>query len=187
MQTVRTTTDADRVLTVWLDVPDKPVNTVGPQLLADLAEVVAEIERDKPRGVVIASAKQRGFVAGADLFEIRKMDRPQVEKFLADGQALFERISKLPVPTVAAINGDCLGGGLELALACTYRVAADDPSANIGLPEVKLGILPGWGGTVRLPRRIGLVKALPLILAGKTMPPKKAKKAGIVDEVVRPE
>ena len=95
---------------------------------------------------------------GADLFEIRKMDRAGTERFLAEGQAVFDRISKLPMPTVAAINGDCLGGGFELALACTYRVAADDGSINIGLPEVKLGILPGWGGTVRLPRRIGLAQ-----------------------------
>src|SRR3954447_4274615 len=186
MTTLRTTTDADGVMTVWLDVPDKGVNAVSPQVLHDLGLAVDEILRAKPRGVIFASAK-RSFVPGADLFEIRKMDRAGTEHFLADGQTVFDRISKLPMPTVAAINGDCLGGGLELALACTYRVAVDDGSVNIGLPEVKLGILPGWGGTVRLPRRIGLANALPLLLGGKTMPPRKAKKAGIVDEVVRPE
>src|SRR3954447_9997838 len=186
MTTLRTTTDADGVMTVWLDVPDKGVNAVSPQVLHDLGLAVDEILRAKPRGVIFASAK-RSFVPGADLFEIRKMDRAGTERFLADGQAVFDRIANLPMPTVAAINGDCLGGGLELALACTRRVAADEPSINIGLPDTKLGILSAWGGTVPLPRTIGLAAALPLLLAGKTMPPRKAQKAGIVDEVVRPE
>jgi len=187
MQTVRTATDTDNVVTVWLDQPGKSVNTLTPLMLAELGEVVATLEKSKPSGVIFASPKARSFVAGADLFEIKKMNREQVEGFLATGQALFDRIAKLSVPTAAAINGDCLGGGLELALACTYRVAADDGSINIALPEVKLGIVPGWGGTVRLPRLIGLASALPMMLAGKTMPPKKAKKAGIIDETVRPE
>src|SRR6478609_9483381 len=187
MQTIRTSTDTDNIVTVWLDQPGKSVNTLTPLMLTELGEVVTNLEKTKPSGVIFASPKARSFVAGADLFEIKKMNRQQVEEFLATGQALFDRIAKLSVPTAAAINGDCLGGGLELALACTYRVAAEDGSINIGLPEVKLGILPGWGGTVRMPRRIGLANALPLLLAGKTMPPRKAKKAGIVDEVVRPE
>lgn len=187
MQSIRTTTDSDGVLTFWIDVPDKPVNTIGPQVLADMNAALDEIERNPPKAMIIASPKARSFVAGADLFEIRKLDRAAVEQFLALGQKTFDRIAKLSIPTVAAINGDCLGGGLELALACTYRVAADSATINIGLPEVKLGILPGWGGTVRLPRRIGLVRALPLMLAGKTMPPRRAMKAGIVEEVVRPE
>ncbi len=187
METVRTTADADGILTVWLDLPGKPVNTCTPQLLIELNEVISAIERDKPRGVIFASGKQHSFIAGADLFEIRKMNHEQVTHYLADGQRTFNRIAHLPMPTVAAINGDCLGGGLEFALACTYRVAADDGSISIGLPEVKLGIIPGWGGTVRLPRTIGLAIALPLMLAGKTLPPRKAKKAGIVDDVVRPE
>lgn len=187
MKTLRMNTDADGIVTVWIDVPDKSVNTIGRALLDDLADVLITLERDKPAGVVFTSAKKHSFVAGADLFEIRGMGREQVMRFLADGQALFERIARLRSPTVAAINGDCLGGGLELCLACTTRVAADDTSISIGLPEIKLGILPAWGGTTRLPRVIGLPKALPLLLAGKTMPPRKAMKAGIVDEVVRPE
>jgi 3-hydroxyacyl-CoA dehydrogenase/enoyl-CoA hydratase/3-hydroxybutyryl-CoA epimerase len=187
LQTLRVTMDGDRIVTVLLDAPGKSVNSLTTAMLADLATVVTELEQYKPAGVIFASAKARTFVAGADLFEIRKMDRDQVEGFLADGQELFERIAHLPMPTAAAINGDCLGGGLELALACSTRVAASLGSISIGLPEVKLGILPGWGGTVRLPRLIGLGKALPLILAGKTLPPKKALKAGIVNEVVRPE
>ena len=181
------TRDADNIATVWIDVPDKSVNTISPGVLADLDAVLAEFAVNAPAGVIFASKKKGNFVAGADLFEIRKMDRDQLSQFLVDGQKLFHRISLLTMPTAAAINGDCLGGGYELALACNYRVAADDGSINIGLPETKLGILPAWGGTTRLPRAIGLAKALPILLAGKTMPPKKAMRVGMIDEVVRPE
>jgi 3-hydroxyacyl-CoA dehydrogenase/enoyl-CoA hydratase/3-hydroxybutyryl-CoA epimerase len=187
METLRLTTDSDWITTIWIDVPGKGVNTLSPRVLADLDVALNHIEHDRPHGVIFASAKNHSFIAGADLFEIRKMNREQMLQFLADGQALFSRIANLSMATVAAINGDCLGGGLELALACTMRVAAADASTSIGLPEVKLGILPGWGGTVRLPRLIGLTRALPLLLTGKTLPPKKALRAGIVDEVVRPE
>lgn len=187
MQTIRVVTDSDGVATIWLDQPGKAVNTLTPLMLEELFAAITSLEASRPSGLIFASPKARSFVAGADLFEIRKMNREQVEAFLATGQKLFDRIAHLPFPTVAAINGDCLGGGLELALACQYRVASEEGSINIGLPEVKLGILPGWGGTVRLPRLIGLASALPMLLAGKTMPPKKARKAGIVDDVVRPE
>ncbi len=187
METLRMTTDSDWITTIWIDVPAKGVNTLSPRVMAELNVALDQVERDGPHGLIFASGKNRSFIAGADLFEIRKMDREQMAQFLAEGQSLFSRIANLPMPTVAAINGDCLGGGLELSLACSMRIAAADTSIAIGLPEVKLGILPGWGGTVRLPRLIGLTRALPLLLAGKTMPPKKALRAGIVDEVVRPE
>jgi 3-hydroxyacyl-CoA dehydrogenase/enoyl-CoA hydratase/3-hydroxybutyryl-CoA epimerase len=184
---IRTSTDPDNILTILLDVPGKPVNTCTPQLLAELSAVVDLLVQSKPAGVIIASAKARSFNAGADLFTIRDMDPEQKKAYLTQGQALFERIARLPMPTVAAINGDCLGGGFELALACTYRVAVDDGSITIGLPEVKLGLIPAWRGATRLPRMIGLTRALPILLAGKTMPPRKAKSSGLVDEVVRPE
>src|SRR5688572_18466994 len=188
---VRTSVDADNVMTIVLDVPGKPVNACTPQLLSELSAVVDSLEKGKvapmPKAVIIASAKARSFNAGADLFTIRDMGPEQIKSYLAEGQALFDRISKLPMPTVAAINGDALGGGMELALACTYRVAVDDGSVNVGLPEVKLGLIPAWGGATRLPRLIGLTKALPILLAAKTMPPRKAKKAGRIDEGVRPE
>src|SRR5688500_300165 len=187
MEAVRSIKDEQNIVTVWLDVPGKPVNTCSPQLLADLSQSLDTIEREIPAGVIFASAKPKSFNAGADLFEIRRMTREQVLQYLADGQALFNRIAALPMPTVAAINGECLGGGFELALACTYRVAVDNSSVNIGLPEVKLGLIPGWGGTTRLPRAIGLTKALPILLAGQTMTPRKAARSGLVDEVVRPE
>ena len=184
---VRTITDEQNVVTVVLDLPGKPVNTCSPQLLADLNPALDSIEKNRPAGVIFTSAKAKSFNAGADLFEIRKMNREEVAEYLALGQGIFNRIANLSMPTVAAINGDCLGGGMELALACTYRVAADNNSINIGLPETKLGLLPAWGGTTRLPRMIGLTRALPILLGGLTMPPRKALKAGLVDEVVRPE
>lgn len=184
---VRTSTDADNILTIELDVPGKPVNTCTPQLLAELSEVVDSLAKSNAAGVIIASAKARSFNAGADLFAIRDMDAAQARTYLGDGQALFERIARLSMPTVAAINGDCLGGGCELALACTYRVIADDGAISIGLPEVKLGLIPAWRGATRLPRMIGLTKALPILLAGETMSPLKAKQSGLVDEVVQPD
>ena len=184
---MQTSVDADNVMTVRFDAPGKGVNTCSPQFFAELGSVLDVIERDKPAAVIFASAKLRSFIAGADLFEISKMSPEQVASFVSLGQVLFERIARLPVPTIAAINADCLGGGYELALACKYRVAADETSYSIGLPEVKIGLIPGWGGTTRLPRLIGLRRALPILLAGKTMPPRKALKAGLVDEVVRPE
>src|SRR5438093_3139286 len=184
---IRITTGSDRVATITMDLPGKSVNTCAPPLLADLSSAVDTIERDRPTAVIFASPKPKSFNAGADLFEIRKMSREQVAEFVALGQLLFERIARLPMPTIAAINGNCMGGGFELALACRYRVASDDGSISIGLPEIKLGLIPAWGGTTRLPRTIGLRRALPILLAGKTLPPRKAQRAGLVDEVVRPE
>jgi 3-hydroxyacyl-CoA dehydrogenase/enoyl-CoA hydratase/3-hydroxybutyryl-CoA epimerase len=143
------------------------------------------MERERPAGVVFASAKPRNFVAGADLFEIRAMDDAALDEYLRKGQEIYDRIASLPMPTVAAINGDCLGGGLELALACKSRVAVNEPQIQIGLPETKLGLIPGWGGTIRLPRLIGVAPALKLMLAGKSLSPSDALSAAIVDEVVQ--
>lgn len=185
--TLRILTDADGLATMWMDTPGKSVNTCAPQFFADLAEALAGIERDRPAGLILASAKPRSFNAGLDLFALRAMTPDQVRELVTLGQHLVDRLAGLPLPTVAAINGDCLGGGFELALACRYRVAADEPSLSIGLPEIKLGLIPGWGGTTRLPRTIGLRQALPILLAGKILPPRKAERAGLVDEIVRPE
>ncbi|MDH3585284.1 MAG: 3-hydroxyacyl-CoA dehydrogenase NAD-binding domain-containing protein, partial [Phycisphaerae bacterium] len=188
-KTLRVETDDQNVMTVWLDHADRSVNTFTPQVLDELAEVVGRIpaKDGAPVGVIFASAKANVFVAGADLFEMRGMNAEQTLAFLEQGQKVFDQIANLSMPTVAAINGQCLGGGCELALACDYRVAADSGSITIGLPETKLGILPAWGGTTRLPRLVGLTRALPVLLAGKTMPPRKARSLGLVDDVVRPE
>ena len=187
LKTARVSTDSDGVMTVWIDVAGKSVNTITSKMLEDLTEIVVLVEREKPKAVIFTSAKPDCFIAGGDLFEIRSLTAATMTDFLAGGQRLYDRIANLPMPTVCAMNGDCLGGGMELALACNYRVAADDGSINIGLPETKIGILPGWGGTVRLPKLIGITRALPLILQGKALPPRKAKKIGMIDEVVRPE
>ena len=188
---IHTSIDGDNIMTVLFDNPDKPVNTLSPMVLEELSDAIESIEKadkdKRPAGVIFASDKDRCFIAGADLFEIKEMDDEQVYTFLEKGQQIYSRIAKLPMTTVAAINGDCLGGGLELALSCDRRVAADSGKVSIGLPEVKLGILPAWGGTTRLPRVIGLTKALPLLLTGRTLKPRKAKKLGVVNETVRPE
>src|SRR5690348_10310892 len=174
---------AGPVATIWLDSPGKPVNTLSRRMWADLDAAIAEVERENPAGVIIASAKPRSFIAGADLFEMRDMSREELEDYLANGQRILNRLERLPMPTVAAINGDALGGGLEVALACKYRLAVDDVG-TIGLPETKLGLVPGWGGTQRLPRLIGLKEALGVLIAGKALPPRDAERMGIVDAVV---
>src|SRR5688572_25318005 len=181
--TVRVTTDADRIATILFDVPGKSVNTLARQVWADLDRAIEQVERERPRAVVVASGKPRSFIAGADLFEMRAMNNDELHRYLEEGQRILMRLEKLPVTTVAAINGDALGGGLEVALACAYRVAADDPSVKIGLPETTLGLVPGWGGTVRLPRLIGLGAALPMMTSGKPVSPKEAVQVGLVDAV----
>jgi 3-hydroxyacyl-CoA dehydrogenase/enoyl-CoA hydratase/3-hydroxybutyryl-CoA epimerase len=187
MTNIKITYDADQIATIWFDVLGKSVNTLGPTTLAELSEAIDEIELKNPIGVIFASAKPRHFIAGADLFAMRDMAQVEVDAFIRQAQTLFSRIEKLSMPTVAAISGDCLGGGLEMSLACKYRLATGDASFKIGLPETKLGILPGSGGTVRMTRTLGVLGALPLMIAGKTLAPKKAAKAGVIDEVVRPE
>lgn len=179
----------DGILIVRLDVPDKSVNSISLAMLDELDEQLDKLEDgiDSPDGVVFTSSKSGSFITGADFYAMRQMDMKQLEQFLDCGQALFERISRLTLPSVAAINGTCLGGGLELALACDYRVAVDSGSIGIALPEIRLGIMPGWGGTTRVPKLIGLDKALPLLLTGKSLTPRQALKLGIVDEVVRAE
>lgn len=181
---VRCELDADRVMTVWFDVAGKPVNTLAAAVWDGLDAAVRRIEAETPAGVVLASAKPRSFIAGADLFELRDLSDADLEAHLARGQQLLDRLEAVTVPTVAALNGDALGGGLEVALACRVRIAADEPRAKLGLPETTLGLVPGWGGTIRLPRLVGLEKALALMVPGKTIPPGEAAALGLVDRVV---
>lgn len=176
--------DTDGIATVLFDLPGKPVNTMTRDVWARLDAILGEIETKPIRGVVLASSKMRNFIAGADLLEIRAMSDDELRRYLVEGQRIYARLEHLKVPTVAAINGDALGGGLELALACKFRAAADDPAIQMGLPETKIGLIPGWGGTVRLPRLIGLANALPLMLTGKAINGIDAKKVGLVDECV---
>ena len=138
------------------------------------------------KGVVFLSAKDSIFVAGADIksFLTQQGSQEDLQRMVADGQAMFNRIAALKVPTIAAIHGACLGGGLEMCLACDWRIASDDRSTKIGLPETSLGIVPGWGGCARLPRLIGLPKALDMILQGKRLAPRQALKYGVIDRIV---
>ncbi|HEX7124908.1 MAG TPA: 3-hydroxyacyl-CoA dehydrogenase NAD-binding domain-containing protein [Thermodesulfobacteriota bacterium] len=179
----------DDIAIVTLDRRGATANVLGTPVMMRLNEVWGEIERAVSagyvRGVVIISGKPDIFVAGADVNEIASITDPSAgEEAAARGQAIFERLARLPVKTIAAIHGACVGGGLEMVLACAMRIATDDPRTRLGLPEVTLGIIPGFGGTQRLPRLIGLEPALDLILTGRLVDAKQARRIGLVDDVV---
>ena len=157
-------------------------NTLSEEVLAELDDVLATFERELPKGVVLRSAKPGGFIAGADIGEFRGMtDVADVEARLTKGNAIVDRLDHLAVPTVAVIHGYCLGGGLEIALACDFRIAVED--ARLGFPEVMLGLHPGLGGTVRLPRLINPLEAMTMMLTGRNVRAGRAKSLGLVDAV----
>ncbi|MEX2425032.1 MAG: 3-hydroxyacyl-CoA dehydrogenase NAD-binding domain-containing protein [Acidimicrobiia bacterium] len=171
---------------LWFDMPDSPVNVLRPEIEDDLHVALAELEADSPRVLVIASAKE-SFCVGADVEVLVRADGAQEAAELSrSGQRIMDRIENLPFTTVAAIEGNCLGGGLEIALACDHRVAADTESTRLGVPEIQLGLIPGAGGTVRLPRLIGIESALDMILTGRRHRPDRARRLGLVDDVVHP-
>lgn len=179
----------DGILRVTVNRQDRPVNALSKSSLEELRSLLQSIKADSGiRGVIFSSGKPGTFIAGADITEFEHLtseaEARQVSEF---GQSVFQELEDLPVPTVALISGACLGGGLEFALACTYRIADDHEKTRIGLPEVQLGLLPGWGGTVRLPRLIGLIDALPLILYGQQLSGYQARSRGIVQDVVPTE
>lgn len=173
---------------ITIDAPGK-LNTLGKQSMTELNSIVDKIAATAGiKGVVITSAKPDNFVAGADVHEIQILQhQSQIEIYEASklGKEVFGKIEALGYPTVAAINGICLGGGTEMVLAFKYRIAAN--KAKIGLPEVKLGFIPGWGGCIRLPKLVGLQQALGLIMEGKIVDASKAWKLGLVDETVEPD
>lgn len=161
------------------------VVTFTMERMRSLAEALAQVKVQRPKGLIITGSSADMFTAGADISLIRDVSDASVGAKLArEGQEVFALIEALPCPSVAAISGACVGGGCELALACTQRIMSDQKSSVIGLPEVKLGIIPGFGGTQRLPRLIGLPAALDIILAGKTLRPQQALRAGLVREIV---
>ena len=179
----------DRIGRITISRPDDSVNAINAELVEALADAVrtARAESDSLRGLILVSDKSNQWVAGADLKIVtRPTDAKQAEAVVRRFQAVLEELAWLPCTTVAAINGAALGGGLELALACDYRVAADLPSVSLGQPEVNLGLLPAGGGTQRLPRLIGLERALDLILNGRRLNARRARRAGLLDEVVHP-
>jgi 3-hydroxyacyl-CoA dehydrogenase/enoyl-CoA hydratase/3-hydroxybutyryl-CoA epimerase len=174
----------------WLcaDRAGASTNTLSRAVLESLNAQLEAIERARPRGVVVWSAKKNGFIAGADIGEFKSLATPQQGyELIRAGQQVLDRLERLPCPTVAAIHGFALGGGLELALACRYRVAADDDKVSLGLPEVQLGIHPGFGGTVRAPRLIGGRAALDLMLTGRPVRAQRALALGLVDRLAPPE
>ena len=179
--------DADRVAWLVCDTPGASTNVLSAAVLRDLAAQLADIAAKRPVGVVIRSAKAGGFIAGADIKEFLKIRTPEEGyELVRAGQTVLQTLADLPCPSVAALHGFALGGGLELALACTYRVAADDATLSLGLPEVLLGIHPGFGGTVRSVQIIGVRPALDLMLKGKPYKGARALAVGLIDELVPP-
>jgi 3-hydroxyacyl-CoA dehydrogenase / enoyl-CoA hydratase / 3-hydroxybutyryl-CoA epimerase len=176
----------DGVALLTLDLPGEPVNTLSPATGALFEAALGRALEDAAvKAVVFTSGKQDGFVAGADVRWLGTLKtKEDGERASREGQAQFARLASVSKPVVAAIHGACLGGGLEWALACGYRMCSDSPKTQLGVPEVQLGLLPGAGGTQRLPRLIGIAHALDLILTGKSVRPSKARKLGLVDEVV---
>ena len=177
----------DGVLVLYFDRADAAVNAFSQDALLELAAALERIALDPPKGVVVASGKASGFIAGADLKEFQEFDRKgTVDDAIRRGQVVFQSLARLPCPTVAAIHGFCMGGGAEISLACRYRVASNDPSTRIGLPEVQLGIFPGWGGSARLPRLVGAPAAMDMMLTGRALSASAARGIGLVDKVVEP-
>jgi 3-hydroxyacyl-CoA dehydrogenase/enoyl-CoA hydratase/3-hydroxybutyryl-CoA epimerase len=177
--------DARNVHWLSLDKSNSSTNTLSQDVLAALDVVLDELDSDPPAGLIIRSGKPNGFIAGADITEFQGLSDPdRVVELIRRGHAILDRLEGLSYPTVALIHGFCLGGGLELAMACTYRIASDD--ARIGLPEVRLGIHPGLGGTARLTRLISPVSAMGLMLTGRSLRARAARGLGIVDAVTQP-
>ena len=186
MSAIQYTVDADGIATITLDLKTRPMNVLAAELTEPFSEAIAKVEVDaNVKGVIITSGKKE-FLAGADIDGVFAITDPKLAFDLAEQyKGLLRRLEKCGRPVVAALNGTALGGGLELALACHYRVAIDDPKAKFGLPEVKLGLLPGGGGTQRLPRLIGIQMALQPMLEGKEFSPSAAKAAGIINELAK--
>lgn len=179
--------DAAGIAWITLDVRGEGANTLSTEVLQELDAVLDEIDSgERPAGVVFQSGKS-GFIAGANVQELGQIDNAEEAGALIErGQRLMDRIEAMTSPTVALIRGFCLGGGLELALACRYRVADSDPATRLGLPEVRLGIHPGFGGSVRLPDLVGPTAALDLMLSGRTLDGRAAKRMGLVDHALSP-
>lgn len=176
----------DGILNLGLDKLDASTNTLNVDIFEELAQILQALStQPQVKGLMIYSLKSTGFIAGADVEQFTALSTVDAAfDLIRRGQCLYDQLAALPIPTVALIDGFCLGGGLELALACRYRVAEDSPKTRLGLPEVMIGIHPGWGGSVRLPALVGSVRAMDLILSGRSVTAKAAKQMGLVDAVV---
>lgn len=179
----RLETDKDNTLWLYFDKPNSSVNTIDRDVMMELSTIIDSLANSTYQGVIIASAKKTGFIAGADIAQFTKFkDIQDATNVLTLGQDILNKLEALKIPTVAMIDGFCLGGGLELVLACRYRVVEE--TSRLGLPEVKLGIHPGWGGTVRMPKLIGAVKGMNMVLTGQIVTGKVAARLGFVDAAV---
>ncbi|MFZ4077626.1 MAG: 3-hydroxyacyl-CoA dehydrogenase NAD-binding domain-containing protein [Legionellaceae bacterium] len=180
-------TDVQNIIWLGFDRHEASVNSINDEVLDELNGILHDVAKmNQAKGLVIYSKKAKGFIAGADVNALAGFQTPaQAVDFLRKGQAVFSRLEGLAIPTVALVDGFCMGGGMELALACDYRIASDEDDTCFGLPEILLGFHPGWGGTVRLPKLIGGFQALSrMILTGAALRSSKAKQLGLVDDVV---
>jgi 3-hydroxyacyl-CoA dehydrogenase/enoyl-CoA hydratase/3-hydroxybutyryl-CoA epimerase len=180
-------TDGDGIVWLSLDKADSSTNVLSAAVMAELDRIVDALGQEKPRALVIRSGKESGFVAGADVEEFTHIkDADDAMRMVRRGWDLYNKLAALPFPTLALVNGFCMGGGVELALACRYRIAVDQPGTRFALPEVMLGILPAWGGVMRLPRLVGPTAALDMLLTGRAVDAKRARRMGLVDAAVPP-
>jgi 3-hydroxyacyl-CoA dehydrogenase / enoyl-CoA hydratase / 3-hydroxybutyryl-CoA epimerase len=170
-----------------LDTADSSTNTLGAEVMNELGLILDECERNPPQGLIFKSAKEAGFIAGANIEEFVSSDTPEKARALVKrGWDVYNRLAGVSYPTLALVRGHCMGGGTELALACRYRIAVDEPGTRFALPEVMLGIVPGWGGMLRLPQLVGPAAAFDMMLTGKNIDARRAKKMGLADECVPP-
>ena len=179
--------DAQGIATAILDKAGESANSLSADVLSEFSSILDQLDVYPPKGLIVRSGKEAGFIAGADISEFSQLDTPEKGRALVErGWGLFNRLEAVKYPTLALVRGHCLGGGLELALACRYLLAVDESGTKMGLPEVMLGIFPGWGGMLRLPQRVGPAAALDMMLTGKTIDAKRAKKMGLADDCVPP-
>ena len=174
-------TRIDELGLITLDRPEV-LNALNFELLRDLAAAIDQVAAGDARALLVTGAGDRAFCAGADIKELMGRSLRVLREGAAFGQTVFAKLDALPIPSIALINGYAFGGGLELAMACTFRVAS--PQAKLGLPEIKLGLIPGYGGTQRLPRLIGEARALEMILTGRTVEAEEARRVGLVNRIV---
>src|SRR5215467_2866688 len=180
-------TDADGIVWLSLDQADSSTNVLSAEVMSELDGVLEDLAAQKPRGVIIRSAKETGFIAGADVEEFTRIkDAEDAMRMVRRGWDLYNKLAALPFPTLALVSGFCMGGGVELALACRYRIAVDQPGTRFALPEVMLGIMPAWGGVMRLPRLVGPAAALDMLLTGRSVDARRARRMGLVDAAVPP-
>ena len=174
---------------ITFDLPGEKVNKFNTPVMQELDIVLDDIVKNSDlKCLIIVSAKKGIFIAGADINEIITIT--DLEKGISvseQGNNVFSKLANLPMPTIAVIDGACMGGGTEMSLACTYRLASDNPKTKIALPEVNLGLFPGWGGTQRLPRLIGLQRSLDLILTGRNLDTMRAYRQGVIDKIIPKE